>query len=521
VATGLFVGRVRLHVAEDDLAGEVPRARGRAEGLLRPLTPSSTDRALLIVRQLTIPAADCSSIPSRMAEVRRRAARPALGPVDPAATAVLFSDEAEALTCLTQDLADGTARRRWYWRWTLPARAPAPGQALTLLFRERARWLPAVLAALEGRASGGSVRVLAMLPPGGAEAVLQALLTAYQSPTRPMGPEGVLGRPGAGRSPLPGRPATALRAHGRRMPHGADRSGTPGRPTTSVQAERWRRWLPDGSASLAPPARALLGAALVLAAEPAVADALSFRRWLESLLAEQHDPPPVHDLATVALGMPSDPAGPPAPPAAAPGARQPDGAATRIAEPEPGEPVGMAAAGGRPGPVRTPSARSDRQEHSWAHWGLVTGTRYASALYVVNLLTTPGLLGPEVCASGWGTVEALARLVLRGTGDPRVRARDPLWAVLAVLDRREPGTRTSVRLGPAQARVRRLLDRHRLGAEVFTRPGRLVVSRTHVDVILGLDQIDLSARASGFDQDPGWVPALTRIVAFHFEDRTP
>jgi hypothetical protein len=53
---------------------------------------------------------------------------------------------------------------------------------------------------------------------------------------------------------------------------------------------------------------------------------------------------------------------------------------------------------------------------------------------------------------------------------------------------------------------------------VFAQPGTLIVGRTHVDVVLGLHQIDLAVRMSGVDQDPGWVPALGRIIAFHFDD---
>lgn len=47
-------------------------------------------------------------------------------------------------------------------------------------------------------------------------------------------------------------------------------------------------------------------------------------------------------------------------------------------------------------------------------------------------------------------------------------------------------------------------------------PGHLVVSRTHVDLFISLDRIDLAARRAGLDQDPGWVPDLGRIVQFHF-----
>jgi hypothetical protein len=49
------------------------------------------------------------------------------------------------------------------------------------------------------------------------------------------------------------------------------------------------------------------------------------------------------------------------------------------------------------------------------------------------------------------------------------------------------------------------------------KPGRLLVGRTHVDLTMGLDQIAVPIRRAGLDRDPGWVPDLGRIVAFHFE----
>lgn len=62
------------------------------------------------------------------------------------------------------------------------------------------------------------------------------------------------------------------------------------------------------------------------------------------------------------------------------------------------------------------------------------------------------------------------------------------------------------------------LSEHRLGPEVFAQPGRIAVTRTHVDVVLDLEQTDLAVRISGLDQNPGWVRSLGRIVSFHFED---
>jgi hypothetical protein len=40
-----------------------------------------------------------------------------------------------------------------------------------------------------------------------------------------------------------------------------------------------------------------------------------------------------------------------------------------------------------------------------------------------------------------------------------------------------------------------------------------------MDVILGAGALDLDARRSGLDRDPGWIPWLRRTVRFVFEER--
>jgi hypothetical protein len=54
--------------------------------------------------------------------------------------------------------------------------------------------------------------------------------------------------------------------------------------------------------------------------------------------------------------------------------------------------------------------------------------------------------------------------------------------------------------------------------DVVRRRGRLAFTRTHVDVTLPLRGVDVRARAVGLDLDPGWVPWLGRVVAFHYND---
>lgn len=78
-------------------------------------------------------------------------------------------------------------------------------------------------------------------------------------------------------------------------------------------------------------------------------------------------------------------------------------------------------------------------------------------------------------------------------------------------------------LALAEPCVRRVLGRALAlppagaGTELLVRPGRVFATRTHVDVVLPLDAASLPVRRAGLDRDPGWVPELGRVVAYHFE----
>jgi hypothetical protein len=52
--------------------------------------------------------------------------------------------------------------------------------------------------------------------------------------------------------------------------------------------------------------------------------------------------------------------------------------------------------------------------------------------------------------------------------------------------------------------------------ELLLRRGKLFVTRTHVDLVMNMDQISVPARFAGLDANPGWVPDLGRVVNFHF-----
>ena len=54
---------------------------------------------------------------------------------------------------------------------------------------------------------------------------------------------------------------------------------------------------------------------------------------------------------------------------------------------------------------------------------------------------------------------------------------------------------------------------------LLVRPARLHLSRTHADLFLPLDTVDVELRRAGYDLDPGWLPGLRRVIRFHYEER--
>lgn len=72
----------------------------------------------------------------------------------------------------------------------------------------------------------------------------------------------------------------------------------------------------------------------------------------------------------------------------------------------------------------------------------------------------------------------------------------------------------------------RFLLEHLLGdpdwlPETFLgRPATVAITRTHVDVQIPLESIDMRARRAGLDRNPGWQPAFARIITFHFAGGT-
>ena len=53
-------------------------------------------------------------------------------------------------------------------------------------------------------------------------------------------------------------------------------------------------------------------------------------------------------------------------------------------------------------------------------------------------------------------------------------------------------------------------------ANVVSRPGVMLATKTHLDVQLEHDQADVRIRLAGMDIDPGWLPWFGRVVLFHY-----
>ncbi|WNZ59203.1 hypothetical protein QEG98_24265 [Myxococcus sp. MxC21-1] len=53
--------------------------------------------------------------------------------------------------------------------------------------------------------------------------------------------------------------------------------------------------------------------------------------------------------------------------------------------------------------------------------------------------------------------------------------------------------------------------------ELVLRPGRLVATRTHLDVVFAASQVDIRIRRAGLDINPGWVPWLARVIQYHYQ----
>jgi hypothetical protein len=527
--------------------------RVRAESRLRSLDlhPSGLPgHAILIVRRLELPAVDHSSAQRARADLDRlsqAAARPAAGPVAASAPVVLFRDEVELLACLTSDLARGVAGQRWYWRQigpVQPTRPAGPGPALAAAWLRYVRWLPGSLARLPEPEVRKAVSLL--FPPEAAK-VLRALLSAFGVADQPTPPRPRLTRPPPGPPGPPWRrwlPPTSLPAEAEALwgvalslHHAPSVVRGPGYASElaawqEVTGQATRLWsptrgdpaddpaerppagpdpVPAGLQSGAPAEGALSPGATGRGTTSAAAYGgivtglasllflVNFVVWLD----DRADPPWPAGWALVELlgryllgDRLTDVA---------------DDPLWEVLAELDGRRAGTAAAVGLgPGdPLRLPRAWLERWPPASPGYvarrhGERLVIRHPRAGFVAADVPCPAGAFEQQCAAeaGW-------------LGDVGVAAGDLATDGLAEPENPSPGRRFDQAVG---AFVRWLLRSRGIAAPALATPGRVLVTGTHVDVVLGLQDIDLAVRVAGLDRDPGWVPALSRIVLFHFLD---
>lgn len=550
-ADGNVIGHLRVRGGIRDGARlRMAASRELDDGLALSLPPS----AVLMVRKVDDPLpgrfasrhapAWRAALRRQLTDIRDRAARPRGGRVPADAGSILFTDSAELAACLAWHCSSGGPLPWWctLLRSGLESRAPADMVARVLAHEPRR--LPAVLSYLADWGCAGAV--VATVDETVACHLLRLVLQAH----------GLDDRRWARLMDPPVQADTDIRTNDLRereetaeTPHSGTRATTPDWP---VEVGRNHRALGREQGSL-------LAVALCLAREPAAMDRPGFRIALAEWRAAHEtpggdpaarrapDPDPRGDMSEHPQHSP--PAGPshPAdgPPTSAvqltPGAFDPRVAPRTLATemraggtPRAGAdmdrklpPVDRRA---EPSPEPPDSEIATAAVPAWSPAVDGVPTRLGGALYLINVMRhfeLPEALEPEwrfaQSLGAWGVLGLLAR----GFLGRRSIADDALWEVFD--DLRGPAP-PSADLAEARRwlrdalprfkrRVRSATGRARNAAvsDLFCLPGRLYVTRTHVDMVASLDDVRLGARVAGLDRDPGWQPAFGRVIRFHFE----
>jgi hypothetical protein len=522
-------------------------ARTEAQQLVRHLddgTLSAADHRVLVVRRLEVRERSASArhrrAQAQLSDLGRRAWRPAHGPIPPTAEAVVFEDEAQLLACVTEDMIRGNSHR-WYWQELLRGLPSDPGRALAPIWLRRIRWLPAALVQLDQPTAAAAVALVA----GDAGQVLKALLAAFdvQSVDNWRAP------------PRASAPVRAKPAWDVPVPDGGiDRAHA----ARSTRAMPWDGLVPRGDGA------ALLQLATALAHDPAevrrrVTTALSpspaaaqptpgvgahrSRRPDSFRARAAPEPTDIHDPATVQ------------PAASTSSSWMTDGLVTELAgllflvnfvvwlAPFPVAISGWGIVELLARHLIGTKADIHRQDALWGLLAALDGRAVGSPL-TVTLAPRDTLRLPDAWLTRWppprltASLEGGDRLLVTSDQGPIVVADVPgsdhagLLAETARLRRMGLDvvdgldvTDGDSSAGPTPlARLERsvggfvswLLQDRAITVEALACPGRVALSRTHLDLTIDWDDLDLPIRRAGLDCDPGWVPDLGRIVLFHF-----
>jgi hypothetical protein len=516
-------------------------------------------QAILLVRQLrarggwtSVNAAHQWSEATRasLTQLLQQAARPADGVVPEQAPAVLFADTTEMLACLCRDWLAGQTGH-WWWRCLYPAGVDAV--RLYALLLKHCLLLPALLQRL-AQQPGLLLPLMLKLPLEHALRLVQTLALEYAVSDWPELPAQLplsSGKSRPGLVPVPlwqGQIAAPLQAA--LTPQAELLLGValllaqqPQRLRQPHAGQQIAAWWQAQSAQRQPAAVAAQASSLpqarpsalpsLLRADPPV---LAQRpRWPLARARRDADASvsqPSRPLAQNPLSQPET---------ALPQLLQPwlaDGEQPAAGLPVAASPAQIAACS-IPGPAHAYACVSD-------FGGLFYLINSALSLQLYGDFTQPRRPGITLPLWDW-----LALLGQRLLGE-RV-CNDPLWPLLAQLAGRDPAMPPGTgHLPPADwqlpaewqpwqntpapacatlndwldwlqalllARLSDALDcpPQQLAGLLCCHRAQISVSEGRLDITLRLDQLPIQIRIAGLDRDPGWLPAASRAVYFHFE----
>jgi hypothetical protein len=533
------VRHLRLHASDEALIG---RGRVLVEDALRTADLREADgRRLYVVRRLELGRIDPQRAPSALAtEIESRFARLRTSAVhaggEHAATSavVYFEDALEPSVSLIRRSVEGPAPVEWFWPLAVPGFAhgarpaaalrvalaaalslPGGSAAATALFAEvgstAADALCAVLRPNDGTVltagwaapSLPSVDTAVSLSSGALPPVWRLLLERWALRWGPSDRRTLWIAIAALRASRPGRaldPAL-LRSAAVAIATSVVQHRPPATSSTLAPTPRGVRGVAPSHADAAPSAARGADAS---GAEPASA-------WATSSLQVTSARPLPHDEERA-----EHEAGPPSvlPPL------EVDRGSTGPTPSDGGDADGDTPAARSPRARPEPTVAAARRRPDWH--GALLPTAAGGLLFLVHALHRLGLpawlAAPAVPVEAGFGARLLCDIACR-TGIPADDAGVRVWsdphqtAALAAQER--PALdEWNVRLSCW------LREREKLtSSRVVRRPAWLSATRTHVDVLFGVNDADVLLRALGLDVNPGWVPWLGRVVQFHYLER--
>jgi hypothetical protein len=309
---GTTINRVRLRGAAglDALAAELRASRAIEHVAGDVALPAG---AILCIRQLrdprpgrvslstlqAPPAEWARAVADALADLTRRAARPANGPVDADAEAVIFDDRAQMLACLAADWCRGSIAACWWWRALIGTAGEA--EAVLRAFRQH----PAhIAAAVEEAARIGCVTAFVRrLPPRDTALLVDAIVAVH----------------GLSRELTTSDPVPPPRTPGPSLRDARAIDSRPAGVPVSDAATVWRQWAPEAAAAAATlrvDQQMLLGVALTVRRNPTrardpifVADVAEWRHAVNgaaAMAAREHHAD--HRAESPVLGAAAEPA---------------------------------------------------------------------------------------------------------------------------------------------------------------------------------------------------------------------